>query len=177
MPCHLFAVCEAVMMALLHMQMTALSFKVMIGHNDLECRMTCMFKFTELPYQRTAFSRNVFCMAKFMPGIDLLLTRTGIDSGTLLTCMSPQLVQWLKMGCQGGPTHHAPYIASPSVVSSNHQAAIESNSDAADSCANLWHKLTAACICCQVPYPDVAVLITCRQQLYAGTECQQRDLC
>ncbi len=112
--------------------------------------------------------------------IELLFTKTGIDSqpGTLLTCMSPQLVQWLKMGCQGGPTHHAPYIASPSVVSSNHQAAIQSNGDAADSCADFWHELTAACICCQVPHSDVAVLITCRQQLYAGTECQQRgDLC
>ena len=47
------------------------------------------------------------------------------------------------------------------VVGCYDKGAVECDTDAAHSCANLRHKLAAACICRQVPYSNVAILVTC----------------
>ncbi len=47
------------------------------------------------------------------------------------------------------------------IVGGNDERAIECNAEAANSRADLRHQLAAACIRRQVPYPDVAMLVTC----------------
>lgn len=79
-----------------------------------------------------------------------------------LTCVGSELVQWLKVGGQGGATHHTPHIAGASIVGCYHQAAIQGYSDAAHSCTNFWDQLTTASVGCEVPHTDVAMLVTCR---------------
>lgn len=85
-----------------------------------------------------------------------------VSSAWAQTCMGAKLVQRLKVGGQGSATHHAPDIACPSVVRRYHQAAIQCNRDAAYSCANFWNELTAAGICCEIPHPYVAMLVSCK---------------
>ena len=109
------------------------------------------------------WSRSRFlpkCARSLYKGSDVF----ACDSQRLLsTCMCSQLVQWLKVCGQGGPSHHAPHIASANVVRRHHKASIQGYSDTSDSCPHLWHKLTTACICCEVPHPNVSMLISYKQ--------------
>lgn len=95
----------------------------------------------------------------------------------LSTCMRSQLVQWLKVCGEGGPSHHAPHIARANIVGRHNKAPIQGYSDASDSCPHLWHKLTAACIRCEVPHPNVSVLIAYKQHaaLVRRLPCMQTE--
>ena len=99
----------------------------------------------------------------------LELLYTDLPTGTYflflsrhLTCVGSELVQWLKVGGQGGATHHAPDIAGASIVGCYHQAAIQGDSDAAHSCAYFWDQLATASVGCEVPHTDVAMLVSYR---------------
>lgn len=87
------------------------------------------------------------------------------------TCMGSELVQWLKVGGQGGTTHHAPHIAGASIVGCYHQAAIQGNSDAAHSCANFGDELTAASVGCEIPHTDVAMLVPYSHRIVTYSMC------
>lgn len=47
------------------------------------------------------------------------------------------------------------------VIGCYHKGAIQGHCEAPDRCAHLGHQLAAACVCRQVPHPDVSVLVPC----------------
>ena len=82
--------------------------------------------------------------------------------------------------CSRTTLHHAAAIMlrdqlSTCVVARNHQAGVASHGDAADGHTHFRHKLAAAGVGCQVPHPDVALLVPCSDiaknhvRLQAGT--------